>query len=197
MNFKLIILLCAGFIVGTKPVYSQSKTLKVSENRRFFADQEGKPFFWLADTGWLLFSRLTRDEADRYLADRQQKGFNVVQVMVVQALRTVNVYGDSALTNRDLGSPKVTDGNTFDNTEEYDYWDHVDYIVDKAAEKGINIGMVPIWGNAVKNGKTSAAQAKTYARFLARRYREPAQYRLDQWGRYSGRRCPGDLGGHG
>jgi hypothetical protein len=171
MNFKLIILLCAGFIVGTKPVYSQSKTLKVSENRRFFADQEGRPFFWLADTGWLLFSRLTRDEADRYLADRQQKGFNVVQVMVVQALRTVNVYGDSALTNRDLGLPKVTDGNAFENAEEYDYWDHVDYIVDKAAEKGINIGMVPIWGNAVKNGKTSAAQAKTYARFLARRYR--------------------------
>lgn len=172
LNLKLLMLLCAGFIAGTKPVYSQSKTLKISENGRFFTDQDGEPFFWLADTGWLLFNRLTREEADRYLTDRQQKGFNVVQVMVVQALRTVNVYGDSALTNHDLGVPKVTDGNTFERSEEYDYWDHVDYVVEKAAEKGIKIGMVPIWGNAVKNGKTSAAQARAYAQFLARRYRD-------------------------
>ncbi|GGH49397.1 hypothetical protein GCM10007423_51350 [Dyadobacter endophyticus] len=172
LNLKLLMLLCAGFIAGTKPVYSQSKTLKISENGRFFTDQEGEPFFWLADTGWLLFNRLTREEADRYLTDRQQKGFNVVQVMVVQALRTVNVYGDSALTNHDLGVPKVTDGNTFERSEEYDYWDHVDYVVGKAGEKGIKIGMVPIWGNAVKNGKTSAAQARAYAQFLARRYRD-------------------------
>ena len=170
INSKLICLLCAGIIAGTKPVYGQ--TLKVSENKRFFTDQGGKPFFWLADTGWLLFNRLTREEADRYLTDRQQKGFNVVQVMVVQALRTVNVYGDSALTNRDLGVPKVTDGNVFENSEAYDYWDHVDYVVGKAAEKGIKIGMVPIWGNAVKNGKTSPAQAKAYAQFLAQRYRD-------------------------
>lgn len=170
MYLKLLILLCAGLIAGAKPVYSQ--TLKISENKRFFTDQDGKPFFWLADTGWLLFNRLTREEADRYLTDRQQKGFNVVQVMVVQALRAVNVYGDSALTNRDLGMPKVTDGSTLENAEQYDYWDHVDYIVSKAAEKGIKIGMVPIWGNAVKNGKTSAAQAKAYAKFLARRYRD-------------------------
>ena len=172
MNAKLICLLCAGLIAGTKPVYSQSKTLKLSENRRFFSDQDGKPFFWLADTGWLLFNRLTREEADRYLADRQQKGFNVVQVMVVQALRTVNVYGDSALINHDLSTPKVTEGRTFEHSEEYDYWDHVDYVVGKAAEKGIKIGMVPIWGNAVKNGKTSPAQAKAYAQFLAQRYRD-------------------------
>ncbi|SEJ65448.1 Putative collagen-binding domain of a collagenase [Dyadobacter sp. SG02] len=169
LNSRLLMLLCAGLLAGTKPVYSQ--TLKISENKRFFTDQNGKPFFWLADTGWLLFNRLTREGADRYLTDRQQKGFNVVQVMVVQALRTVNAYGDSALTNRDLGSPKVTEGNAFEDAGQYDYWDHVDYIVGKAAEKGIMIGMVPIWGNAVKNGKTSAAQAKAYAQFLARRYR--------------------------
>lgn len=172
MNIKPIILLCAGLIAGTKPVYSQPKTLNVSENRRFFTDQDGKPFFWLADTGWLLFNRLTREEADRYLTDRQQKGFNVVQVMVVQALRTVNVYGDSALTGHNLGAPKVTDGNAFEDPEKYDYWDHVDYVVGKTAEKGMFIGMVPIWGNAVKNGKTSPAQARDYARFLALRYRD-------------------------
>lgn len=167
-----VLLLCAGLIAGTKPVYSQSKSLKVSENRRFFTDQDGKPFFWLADTGWLLFTRLTREEADRYLADRQRKGFNVIQVMVVQSLRSANVYGDSALTERMLDRPNVTEGVSFADSQQYDYWDHVDYIVGKAAEKGITIGMVPVWGNAVKNGKASPAQARAYASFLARRYRD-------------------------
>lgn len=171
-TIRFLLLICAGVIAGTKPVFSQSKTLQVSENRRFFTDANGKPFFWLADTGWLLFTRLTREEAAHYLTDRQQKGFNVVQVMVVQALRSVNAYGDSALTNRDLGLPKVTEGAAFADADQYDYWDHVDYIVDLAAQKGIKIGMVPIWGNAVKNGKTSPAQAKAYAQFLARRYRD-------------------------
>ncbi|GGN04466.1 hypothetical protein GCM10010967_44290 [Dyadobacter beijingensis] len=164
-------LLCAGLIAGTKPVYGQSKMLNISENKRFFTDAKGKPFFWLADTGWLLFTRLTREDADRYLADRQRKGFNVVQVMVVQALRSANVYGDSALVHRDLGLPNVTEGAAYDDPAQYDYWDHVDYIVDRAAERGIIVGMVPIWGNAVKNGRTSAAQAKAYAAFLAHRYR--------------------------
>nr|WP_295923187.1 glycoside hydrolase family 140 protein [uncultured Dyadobacter sp.] len=170
LNSKLLTLLCVGLIAGTMPVDDGRGTLRISDNKRFFADQDGKPFFWLADTGWLLFTRLTREEADRYLTDRQRKGFNVVQVMVVQSLRTVNAYGDSALAGRDLGAPRVTEGASFENPEAYDYWDHVDYIVDKAAEKGIKIGMVPIWGNAVKNGKTSPAQAQAYARFLGQRY---------------------------
>ena len=32
--------------------------LKVSPNGRYFVDQDGKPFFYLADTCWLLFQRL-------------------------------------------------------------------------------------------------------------------------------------------
>ena len=56
--------------------------LKVSENQRYLVDENGNPFFWLGDTGWLLFSKLNREEADQYLTDRANKGFNVVQVMV-------------------------------------------------------------------------------------------------------------------
>lgn len=29
--------------------------IKVSENGRYFEDQQGKPFFYSADTGWKLF----------------------------------------------------------------------------------------------------------------------------------------------
>src|SRR5262245_55947208 len=57
--------------------------LKVSPNGRYFVDQNGKPFFYLGDTCWLLFQRLDREEVDEYLKDRAAKGFTVVQAYVV------------------------------------------------------------------------------------------------------------------
>jgi hypothetical protein len=37
--------------------------LKVSDNHRFLVTQDGKPFFYLADTAWELFHRLDRQQA--------------------------------------------------------------------------------------------------------------------------------------
>jgi hypothetical protein len=69
-----------------------------------------------------------------------------------------------------VATPLVTDGNSFEDTTQYDYWDNVDYVVDKAAEKGIYIGMVPVWGSNVKAGHVSSQEAEKYAEFLAKRY---------------------------
>lgn len=33
---------------------------------------DGEPFFWLGDTGWELFQRLNREEADLYLQRPRQ-----------------------------------------------------------------------------------------------------------------------------
>ena len=38
------------------------KRLSISGNGRYFM-QGDKPFFWLADTGWLIFGNLTEEEA--------------------------------------------------------------------------------------------------------------------------------------
>src|SRR4030095_7572150 len=97
---KLIISLFCFLTIafaGTGQRAGRTKSLRISANHRFFADQSGKPFFWLGDTGWLLFSKLDRDEAEKYLEDRRKKGFTVIQVMVLHSLGVVNVYGDSAL----------------------------------------------------------------------------------------------------
>ena len=48
--------------------------LRISENKRFLATETGDPFFWLGDTGWLLFTKLNREEAEKYLEDRDKKG---------------------------------------------------------------------------------------------------------------------------
>lgn len=146
--------------------------LKISENQRFLVDERGNPFFWLGDTGWLLFTKLTREEADQYLTDRAAKGFNVIQVMALHSLNAKNVYGDSALINMNVATPLVIAGNSFEDTTQYDYWDHVDYIIDRASEKGIYIGMVPVWGSNVKSGKISQKQAVEYSSWLAHRYKD-------------------------
>lgn len=145
--------------------------LKISANKRFFTDANGNPFFWLGDTGWLLFGKLTREEAVKYLEDRRQKGYNVIQVMVLHNVAAENVYGDSALVNKNVAKPVSTPGNSFSDTAQYDYWDHVDYIINMAAQKGLYMALVPIWGTNVKNGWVSQDEARTYASFLADRYK--------------------------
>jgi hypothetical protein len=146
--------------------------LKISANKRFFQTADGKPFFWLGDTGWLLFVKCNREDAIYYLETRRQQGFNVVQVMVLHDMNnTKNAYGNNALINDDVSKPNVNPGNNFKKADEYDYWDHIDFIVDEAAKRGIYMAMVPVWGSNVKAGKVNVQQAEAYAKFLANRYK--------------------------
>jgi hypothetical protein len=160
------------FVLMSLFVNAQVKQLKISSNKRFFQTIDGKPFFWLGDTGWLLFVKCNREDAIRYLETRKQQGFNVIQVMMLHDMNnTKNVYGDYALVNEDVAKPNTTTGKNFADTLAYDYWDHVDFIVDEAAKRGIYMALVPIWGSNVKDGKVSTVQGESYARFLANRYK--------------------------
>ncbi|WP_370479497.1 glycoside hydrolase family 140 protein [Tamlana flava] len=177
--FSFIVL---GFLVSCKEIKKEQvqnepemegmPKLEVSENGHYFQTKEGKPFFWLGDTGWLTFNKLDRDEIKKYFSDRKDKGFNVIQIMTIHSLPVANVYGDSALVAQDLSKPLVTEGNSFENANEYDYWDHVDYALDVAKEEGLFLGMVPVWGSPVSDGKVNLEQAKAYANFLAARFKE-------------------------
>lgn len=143
----------------------------ISENGRYLATENGDPFFWLGDTGWLLFQKLSREEAVKYFDDRKQKGFNVIQVVVIHNInKSTNFYGDSALTGHRIDQPRVTEGSSPGDPEQYDYWDHVDYLVKLAREKGLYLAMVPIWGSNVRSGQVTISQAKKYAGWLASRY---------------------------
>lgn len=146
--------------------------LQVSENGHYFQTEDGKPFFWLGDTGWLTFKKLNRDEIKTYFADRKEKGYNVIQIMTLHSEEMANVYGDSALVNKDVSKPLITEGSDFENPEEYDFWDHVDYALDVAEENDLYLGMVPIWGTSVKGGKVNLEQAKAYATFLGDRFKD-------------------------
>src|ERR1700704_3351966 len=129
----MVIIIVAMIALLSSNLFAQPgkfSKLKVSANGHFFMTENGDPFFWLGDTGWLLFAKLDREEAVKYLDDRQKKGFNVIQVMLLHSLSLTNIYGDSALNNKNVATPKVTKGNSFSDPEQYDYWDHVDFIID-------------------------------------------------------------------
>jgi hypothetical protein len=67
---------------GANPLYRHGP-LSVAENHRHFEHADGTPFFWLADTWWMgLVKRLKWPEDFQLLAaDRQRKGFTVVQIV--------------------------------------------------------------------------------------------------------------------
>ena len=120
--------------------------LKVSDNQRYLQFENGQPFFWQGETGWLLPERLDRAEAEWYLQCCREAGYNVVQIQVIDGVPAYNIYGQ--MSN--------IDGWNFKNINQkgvYGYWDHLDYIIDLANQNGIYIGMVCIWGGLVKDGK--------------------------------------------
>ena len=145
--------------------------IQIADNAHYFQQKDGDPFFWLGDTAWLMFSKLDRKEMDKYLEDRKKKGFNVIQVMILHSLDAVNRYGASALSDGKLDQPIVTEGDSLENEATYDYWDHMAYAIDLAEEKGLYMGLVPVWGGNVNSGKVSVEQAESYGEFLTDRFK--------------------------
>ncbi|WP_437185598.1 glycoside hydrolase family 140 protein [Planctomicrobium sp. SH668] len=149
--------------------------LMVSSDGRYLQTVNGEPFFYLADTAWELFHRLNREDAAKYLEDRAAKGFTVIQVAVLaenDGLNLPNAYGHCPLIDNDPSRPDIQPGP--DN----DYWDHVDAIVNMAAEKGLFIAMVPTWGDKwCKLDGTgpeifTPTNAAKYGEWLGKRYLE-------------------------
>lgn len=71
--------------------------LKVSADRRYLAHDDGTPFLWMGDTAWAGLMRSTAEEWSRYLADRRQKGFTLIQ--------TGTAASWMGKTNRDGAAP--------------------------------------------------------------------------------------------
>jgi hypothetical protein len=156
--------------------------LKVTEDKRFLIKEDGTPFFWLGDTAWELFHKLNREEAVEYLQNRAENGFNVIQAVALaelDGLVTGNAYGRRPLLKNSNGEFDPTLPDTIvEGDSVYTYWDHVDYIVDRAAEMGLYIGFLPTWGDKYNLawGKGPVVfnrdNAKVYGKWLGERYKD-------------------------
>jgi Protein of unknown function (DUF4038)/Putative collagen-binding domain of a collagenase len=141
--------------------------LQVSANRRFLVHDDGRPFFYLGDTAWELFHRLTLSEVERYLQDRAAKGFTVIQAVAlaeIDGLHTPDMHGDQPLIGDDPAQPNEA------------YFAHVDAVVAMAAGLGLYIGMLPTWGDkwnkkwGVGPEIFTPENARAYGLWLGKRY---------------------------
>ncbi|HPS12828.1 MAG TPA: glycoside hydrolase family 140 protein [Prolixibacteraceae bacterium] len=158
-----LVCLLAPFLSSAEKNPWDNGPLKVSGNGHFLMNGDQTPFFWQGETAWLLPERLNRDEVAFYLDKCRQNGYNVIQIQVLNDVPSFNIYGKRSMNNG-------FDFSNTNNRDEYSYWDHLDYIVMQAAQRGIYVGMVCIWGGLVKNGLMSVDQARLYGSFLAKRY---------------------------
>ncbi|MCC7524812.1 MAG: glycoside hydrolase family 140 protein [Chitinophagaceae bacterium] len=156
------------FLVCLLLYLATNAQLTLSVNQRFIL-RDHQPFFYLADTGWELFHRLNREEADDYLKTRAAQGFTVIQAVILaelDGLHTPNAYGELPLRNDDPTQPNEA------------YFKHVDYIIDKAKDYNLVIGLLPSWGDKIFKNTWgtgpeifNAGNAGIYGEWLAKRYK--------------------------
>jgi hypothetical protein len=168
-NPSLRPLIAASILVLATGASAALPGLRVSDNHRFLVQEDGRPFFWLGDTAWELFHRLNREDADLFLRNRAAKGFTVIQAVAlaeVDGIQAQNAYGQVPLRNNDPLQP----------VEEY--FQHVDWILDRANALGLYVGLLPTWGDKwnKKWGQGpeifTPSNAEAYGRWLGRRYKD-------------------------
>jgi hypothetical protein len=137
--------------------------LKASPNGHFLQYADGTPFFFLADTVWMLFNKLTEEEARSLFADRAAKGFTVIQSVVFRDLfqpNTPNVSGVRPfLDEADMRAGRMNP----------DWIQHVVRITCVAAEYGLVMGLLPTWGDKWNEHSNSAGPV-VFDRTTGRRY---------------------------
>jgi hypothetical protein len=143
--------------------------ITVDATGRHLVTEDGQPFFWLGDTAWELFHRLTREEAARFLDNRARLGFTLIQIVALaefDGLNTPNTYGDPPLLDGDPTRPHEP------------YWRFVDEVIAMAAARGLYVGLLPTWGDKVVPmwgvGPVifTEQNARVYGEWLGARYRD-------------------------
>ena len=150
---------------------------------RYLIHEDGTPFFYLGDTNWEFLVRARRDDAKRLIQNRAQKGFSVMQAVISGAfiksegsdgsgLQKPNVYRDFPFIDGDVTKPLITPGSDPNDSIQYDFWDHVDYIVKEAESNGIYIGLLMSWHLLYDLGVVNKENARAYGKWIGKRYAE-------------------------
>lgn len=147
-------------MVYTKPW--EQGTLKVTENGRYFSCGD-TPFFWMGDTAWLLFHRLTEEETRNYLRNRRELGYNIILADFLHGPEQKNCAGEAALVNGDFNRINRDSG----------FWRHVDQVIRIAEELGLYMGILPVWGSSiVAGGSLNEENLDNYMDFILGRYHD-------------------------
>lgn len=145
--------------------------LRVGPDHRHLVDQNSTPFLIQGDAPWSLISGVTREEAELYLESRRRKGFNSIIVSLIEHKYRgpVNRYGEG---------PFTTPGDF--STPNEKYFQHADWIIRKAAEKGIQVLLAPIYLGYIGTDEgwieevlaNGPEKCRRWGRYVGQRYRD-------------------------
>lgn len=151
----LTLLIFAASASAEQPVFP----VKVSENARYFVDQNGSPVFWLGITQWQIFREYTLEDARTILENAKSKGFAFVQAMLmgVGDGTKPNVYGEKPWINNDPLTPNEA------------YFKNVDAVIQIARQNDV-IFSVTLYHQRYRKYIT-VENARAWAKWLAQRYK--------------------------
>jgi hypothetical protein len=146
--------------------------LRIDAGGRHLVDASGNPFLLHIDTGWSLIADLSKGDAEIYLENRRQKGFNAVIVNLLE-----RQYSSNAVPNfrNAEGSPPFVPTDDYSMPNEA-YFAHADHVIKLAASKGIVVLLAPSYlgFNGGPDGWYATMQANApklldYGRYLGQR----------------------------
>jgi len=170
--FTLIFLLLTGFLFSltniscvSKKVNPEQKTLESpdqlrvsSVNAHLLETVKGVPVFLNNYTTWQLIKKGTRKDIAEFFAILKAQKFNMISAVLLNSVHNDTLsHSMLAFALDSDGNPKPLEPNITPGSDplipgQYDYWDHVNYVIDIAAANGMYISLHPTWGNWVSGG---------------------------------------------
>ncbi|MGB2589416.1 MAG: DUF4038 domain-containing protein [Candidatus Acidiferrum sp.] len=149
--------------------------LKASKNGRYLVDQNNKAFRIQGDSAQSLIANLSYAEAQLYLSDRQAKGFNTININLLE-----HKFAVHAPANRNGDQPFTTPGDFSKPNEAY--FAFADSIVDLAASKGLLVSLAPVylgvnggdegWWSVLTNRVNSQTVCYNFGLYIGNRYKD-------------------------
>lgn len=158
---KVVLSLALSFVVGSMASAQQTALpIKVSENGRYFVDQNGDPVFWLGTTQWELFHGFSQEDARTILEESRKNGFTFVQVKLMGGGDGTkpNVYGQKAWINNDPLMPNEA------------YFRNVDAVIQMARDN--NLVILPSIYHQSYRKYITLEKARRWAKWVSQRYKD-------------------------
>ncbi len=138
---------------------------------RYLVDQKDEPFFWSGDAAWSLIAQPDSSDVILYLDDRQQKGFSVIMVNLIEhkfcTNPPANYYGEQPFTGRSFVRPNEN------------YFTFADFVIREAGKRNIVVLLAPIYlgygcgdeGWCTEAKAALSEEMRAWGRFVGSRYR--------------------------
>ncbi|WP_217595763.1 DUF4038 domain-containing protein [Cohnella sp. GbtcB17] len=115
--------------------------IQISKDRSYL-ERAGKPFFYIADTVWSVFSNATLEEWAQYLDYRRSQGFNAVQISILPIIH------DASESVLGIEPFHAREGGGWDYAHPNDaFFERAGTMARMASERGILPCLVVLWGN--------------------------------------------------